>query len=66
MVALEEVGDFLLADLGLADVTVRGGTAHLEVKKLSMALLGATERVQQLLEGRVGVKCLHFFLIIKF
>jgi len=66
VVALQEVGDLLLAGFGVTDVTVGGSAAHLKVEELCLALFGATERVQQLLQGRVGVKCLHFFLIIKF
>lgn len=60
MVALEEVGDFSLADLWVSNVSIRGGTAHLEVEQLCVALFGTSEGVQQLLKGGIGVKGLHF------
>ena len=60
MVALEEVGNFGFADLGVAKIVSGGGSAHFEVKQLGMTLLRSAQRVEQLLESAVGVESLHF------
>lgn len=64
MVALEEVGDLGLTDLWVSMVISGCRSAHLKVEELGMALLGATQRVKQLLESAVGIESLHFFLIL--
>ena len=60
VVALEEVGDLRLTDLWVSMVISRCRSAHLKVEELGMALLGATQRVKQLLESAVGIESLHF------
>lgn len=61
MVALEEVGDFVLAGFGVSHVARGGGAAKLELVLLCEAGLGTLERVEQLIEGVVSVKALHFY-----
>jgi len=60
VVALKEVGDFALAEFGVAEFASRGGTAEHEFTTLSRTVRGALVGVDQLLNSIQTIELLIF------
>ena len=58
VVALKEVGDFALAEFGVAEFASRGGTAEHEFTTLSRTVRGALVGVDQLLNSKQSIELL--------
>ena len=61
VVALQEVGDFGLAHLGISVAASGSGSAEFEVLLLCGAVAGPFVGKNELLDGAVGVAALHFY-----